>query len=275
MAIFAQKLIAFFREIVPAKDQGRLEKELQSIIASGEEEGLLDPQSGEMIQSILDFRETLVREIMIPRTEIVACSTSASIGEMLALVQKHGHTRMPVYKDSIDNIVGIINVKDLLKFWSRDVTEDDVRSILRKPYYVPETKNTHQLMHELKQNKSHLAIVIDEYGGTSGLLTLEDLIEEIVGEIHDEHDQTEDELIQLSDGTVLALARLEIEALESHYGLAFDDGKYETLGGLILHVLKRIPIPGEIVRIGPLEMKIEAADERSIKKVRIRKSENR
>jgi len=275
LAIFAQKLIAFFREIVPAKDQGRLEKELQSIIASGEEEGLLDPQSGEMIQSILDFRETLVREIMIPRTEIVACSTSASIGEMLALVQKHGHTRMPVYKDSIDNIVGIINVKDLLKFWSRDVTEDDVRSILRKPYYVPETKNTHQLMHELKQNKSHLAIVIDEYGGTSGLLTLEDLIEEIVGEIHDEHDQTEDELIQLSDGTVLALARLEIEALESHYGLAFDDGKYETLGGLILHVLKRIPIPGEIVRIGPLEMKIEAADERSIKKVRIRKSENR
>ncbi len=275
MAIFTQQLIAFFREIVPAKDQGRLEKELQSIIASGEEEGLLDPQSGEMIQSILDFRETLVREIMIPRTEIVACSTTASIGEMLALVQKHGHTRMPVYKDSIDNIVGIINVKDLLKFWSRDVTEDDVRSILRKPYYVPETKNTHQLLHELKQNKSHLAIVIDEYGGTSGLLTLEDLIEEIVGEIHDEHDQTEDDLIQLSDGTVLANARLEIEALESHYGLAFDDGKYETLGGLILHVLKRIPIPGEIVRIGPLEMTIEAADERSIKKVRIRKSENR
>ncbi|HAR97527.1 MAG TPA: HlyC/CorC family transporter [Syntrophus sp. (in: bacteria)] len=275
MVIFVQKLIAFFREIAPAKDQGRLEKELQSIIASGEEEGLLDPQSGEMIQSILDFRETLVREIMIPRTEIVAFSTTASIGEMLALVQKHGHTRMPVYKGSIDNIVGIINVKDLLKFWSRDVTEDDVLSILRKPYYIPETKNTHQLLHELKQNKYHLAIVIDEYGGTSGLLTLEDLIEEIVGEIHDEHDQTGDELIELSDGTVLANARLEIEALEAHYGLTFDDGKYETLGGLILHVLKRIPIPGEIVRIGPLEMKIEAADERSIKKVRIRKSENR
>jgi magnesium and cobalt transporter len=275
LVIFVQKLIAFFREIAPAKDQGRLEKELQSIIASGEEEGLLDPQSGEMIQSILDFRETLVREIMIPRTEIVAFSTTASIGEMLALVQKHGHTRMPVYKGSIDNIVGIINVKDLLKFWSRDVTEDDVLSILRKPYYIPETKNTHQLLHELKQNKYHLAIVIDEYGGTSGLLTLEDLIEEIVGEIHDEHDQTGDELIELSDGTVLANARLEIEALEAHYGLTFDDGKYETLGGLILHVLKRIPIPGEIVRIGPLEMKIEAADERSIKKVRIRKSENR
>jgi len=273
LAIFAQKLIAFFREIVPAKDQGRLEKELQSIIASGEEEGLLDPQSGEMIQSILDFRETLVREIMIPRTEIVAFSTVASIGEILALVQKHGHTRMPVYQGSIDNIVGIINVKDLLKFWSREVTEGDVLSILRKPYYIPETKNTHQLLHELKQNKSHLAIVIDEYGGTSGLLTLEDLIEEIVGEIHDEHDQTGDELIELADGSVLANARLEIEALEAHYGIAFDDGNYETLGGLILHALKRIPIPGEIVRIGPLEMKIEAADERSIKKVRIRNSE--
>jgi magnesium and cobalt transporter len=260
---------------VPAKDHGRLEKELQSIIASGEEEGLLDPQSGEMIQSILDFRETLVREIMIPRTEIVAFSTTASIGEILALLQKHGHTRMPVYKGSIDNIVGIINVKDLHKFWSRNVTEADVLSILRKPYYIPETKNTHQLLHELKQNKYHLAIVIDEYGGTSGLLTLEDLIEEIVGEIHDEHDQNGDELIELADGSVLANARLEIEVLEAHYGLAFDDGEYETLGGLILHVLKRIPIPGEIVRIGPLEMKIEAADERSIKKVRIRKSESR
>ena len=224
-----------------------------------------------MIQSILAFRETLVREVMIPRTEIVAISSQASIEEILTLVHQYGHTRMPVYRGNIDNIVGILNLKDLLKFWSREVLEEDVLSALRKPYYIPETKNTHQLLHELKQNKYHLAIVIDEYGGTSGLVTLEDLIEEIVGEIHDEHDQKGGGLSEFPDGSVLADARIEIEELEEHYQMHFEEGKYETLGGLILHVIKRIPVPGETVRIGALEMLIEGADERSIKKVRIKK----
>jgi len=273
--IFLRKFFSLLREFIPARDQDRLEKEIQSIIASGEEDGLIDQESGEMIQSILDFRDTLVREVMIPRTEIVAVNSTAAIADILSLVHRHGHTRMPVYQGDIDNIVGILNVKDLLKFWSRDVTESEVLSILRKPYYIPETKNTHRLLHELRQNKHHLAIVIDEYGGTSGLLTLEDLIEEIIGEIHGEHDKETKGFIELPDGTVLADARIEIEAIESHYPVRFSEGKYETLGGLILHILKRIPVSGETVRIGDLEMRIEAADERSIKKVRIKKLEQR
>ena len=132
-----------------------------------------------MIQSILEFRDTVVREVMIPRTEIVAISSSATIEEILDLIIKYGHTRMPVYSGNVDNIVGILNVKDLLKFWSKPVRESDIISCLRSSYYIPETKNIHLLLHELKQKKYHMAIVIDEYGGTSGLVTLEDLIEEI------------------------------------------------------------------------------------------------
>ena len=227
-----------------AKDPARLEKEIQSIIDAGEENGLIDSQSGEMIQSILEFRDTMVREVMIPRTEMVSVRSDAPINEIVDLVTRYGHTRIPIYSDSIDTIVGILNVKDLLKFWSKPVTEDNLLSILRKPYYIPETKNTRLLLHELKQRKYHMAVVIDEYGGTSGLVTLEDLIEEIVGEIHDEHDAGGGRIVDLQDGYILADGRTEIEKIEDHCGVKFPEGEYETLGGMILHAIGNIPVAG-------------------------------
>ena len=254
-----------------AKDSSHLEKEIQSIIDAGEEDGLIDPQSGEMIQSILEFRDTIVREVMIPRTEMVAIQSDTPIEEIIGLITRYGHTRMPLYSGSVDNIVGILNVKDLLKFWSKPVSENDILSILRKPYYIPETKNTHLLLHELKQRKYHMAIVIDEYGGTSGLVTLEDLIEEIVGEIHDEHDAGEKGIVELPDGDILADGRTEIEKIEDHFDIRFPEGEFETLGGLILHEIRKIPVTGETVRIENLDMVVESADERSIKKVRIKR----
>jgi magnesium and cobalt transporter len=254
-----------------AKDSTRLEKEIQSIINAGEENGLIDPQSGEMIQSILEFRDTLVREVMIPRTEMVAVPSDAPMEEIIDLITRYGHTRIPVYSGSIDNIVGILNVKDILKFWSKPVTEGNILSILRKPYYIPETKNTHLLLHELKQRKYHMAVVIDEYGGTSGLVTLEDLIEEIVGEIHDEHDAGAGNIVELPDGYILADGRTDIEKIEDHFGATFREGKYETLGGMILHAIGKIPVTGEAIEIEKFEMIIESADERSIKKVRLRR----
>jgi len=224
-----------------------------------------------MIQSILEFRDTVVREVMIPRTEMIAIGSDATIDEILELTIKHGHTRMPVYADSVDNIVGILNVKDLLKFWSKPIKENDILSSLRKPYYIPETKNSHHLLHELKQKKYHMAIVIDEYGGTSGLVTLEDLIEEIVGEIHDEHDSKKADIVELADGYILVDGRVEIEVLEDYLKKKFKEGKYETLGGFILSVIKKIPVTGEIINVDNLEMIIESADERSIRKVKIKK----
>jgi CBS domain containing-hemolysin-like protein len=224
-----------------------------------------------MIQSILEFRGTIVREVMIPRTEMIAIGSDATIEEILDLIIKYGHTRMPLYAESVDNILGILNVKDLIKFWSKPVTENDILSTLRKPYYIPETKKTQLLLHELKQRKHHMAIVIDEYGGTSGLVTLEDLIEEIVGEIHDEHDAAKESIVELSDGSILIDGRVEIEVIEDYYGIEFPEGGYETLGGLILNAIKKIPVAGEVIKIDNYEMIIDSADERSIKKVRIRK----
>ena len=259
------------KKLFKERDASRLEDEIQAIIDAGEEEGLIDPQSGEMIQSILEFRDTVAREVMIPRTEIVAISAGAKIEEIMELICRHGHTRMPVYRENIDHIIGVVNVKDLLNFWSKPVTEKDFLSILRKPYYIPETKNISQLLHELKQKKYHMAIVIDEYGGTSGLVTLEDLIEEIVGEIHDEHDTEDLGIVDQPDGYTLVDGRVEIEQLEEHFGVIFGEGKYETLGGLILNSIKRIPATGETVTVDDFEMVIAAADERTIKKVRMRR----
>jgi CBS domain containing-hemolysin-like protein len=265
------KVTSFFKSILPVKDQSQLEKEIQSIIDDGEEKGLLDAQSGEMIQSILDFRDTVVREVMVPRTEIVCARIDATIEEILDLISRSGHTRIPVYTESVDNIIGILNVKDLVKYWSKPVTESDITAILRKPYYIPETKNTHLLLHELKVQKHHMAIVIDEYGGTSGLVTLEDLIEEIVGDIRDEHEVQRDDMIELPDGYTLVDGRIEVEELERRFDVAFEEGKYETLGGLILHETMKIPVTGETFEIAGFEMAIEEADERSIKKVKLRK----
>jgi hemolysin (HlyC) family protein len=253
------------------EDQSRLEEEIQSIIDAGEEKGLIDAQSGAMIESILEFRETLAREVMIPRTGILAIGSHVPIGDIIELIIRHGHTRIPVYSGSIDNIIGILNVKDLLKFWSKPVRQEDILSILRKPYFIPETKNIHLLLHELKEKKLHMAIVIDEYGGTSGLVTLEDLIEEIVGEIRDEHDREEEKFLELPDGYTLVDSRVEIEDFEQRFGIEIPPGKYETLGGFILDTLKRIPMTGDVVTHEGLEMVIASADERSIKKVRIKK----
>jgi CBS domain containing-hemolysin-like protein len=266
-------ILTKIKKLFSTDDQGGLEKEIQSIIDAGEEKGLIDTQSGEMIQSILEFRETIVREVMIPRTEMIAIRSDATIEEILELTIKHGHTRMPVYVGSVDNIVGILNVKDLLKFWSKPITESDILSSLRKPYYIPETKNTHLLLHELKQRKYHMAIVIDEYGGTSGLVTLEDLIEEIVGEIHDEHDVKKENITDLQDGYVLIDGRVEIEEIEDHLHIKFPEGNFETLGGYILNTIKKIPVTGEIIHVDNLEIIIESADERSIKKVKLKKTD--
>jgi len=249
-----------------------LEEEIRSLIDIGGDEGLIDQQSGEMIQSILELSETVAREVMVPRTEMVAISSDSTIDGILDMVIKHGHTRMPVYTDNIDNIVGVLNVKDLLRFWSKPIEVKDIVPILRKAYFIPETKSIHFLLHELKEIKSHMAIVIDEYGGTSGLVTLEDLIEEIVGEIHDEHDVEEEAFVRLTSGDVMVDGRAEISEFEKYFDIEVPDGQFETLGGFIFHLIKKIPVTGEVIHYDDLELTIESADERSIKKVKIRRA---
>ncbi|HUN55380.1 MAG TPA: hemolysin family protein [Smithella sp.] len=255
------------------RDNKYMKNKIDAVLARAQKSGLVDPSSREIIENILEFTHTLVREIMIPRTEIVAVSTEAAIDEIINEVIASRHTRIPVYRDTIDNIIGILNVKDLLKFWSKQITKEDILTCLSTPYYIPETKNTHLLFYELKENKKHMAIIIDEYGGTAGLVTLEDLLEEIVGEIRDEHETSMDTdgISQSPDGSLIFDGRMEIEKIEEHLNINLKKGRYETLGGLILDSTKRIPLSGEKFQIENMEITIENADERSIKRVKIKK----
>lgn len=254
-------------------DKKYIKSKIDTVLSGAQKSGLVDSSSREMIDNILEFTQTLVREIMIPRTEIVALSTETAVDEIIREVIASRHTRIPVYRDTIDNIIGILNVKDILKFWSKQITKEDLLACLITPYYIPETKNTHLLFYELKENKKHMAIVIDEYGGTAGLVTLEDILEEIVGEIRDEHEVNvaHDGILQSPDGSLIFDGRMEIEKIEESLNIDLKKGRYETLSGLILDSVKRIPVSGEKFQIEGLEVTIENADERSIKKVKIKK----
>jgi CBS domain containing-hemolysin-like protein len=258
----------FFR-----RKQEHIRREFFSILAEGQKCGVLDDASRKMIENILDFTSILVREIMIPRTDIVSINADDTPEEIIQELTNSRYTRIPVHRGSVDNIIGILNVKDLLKTWSQKMTTADILSHLTKPYYIPETKNAHLLFYEFKNNKKHIAIVIDEYGGTSGLVTLEDLLEEIVGDIRDEHEENNDseEIIQTVEGAIIADGRTEIEKIEEHLNINLERGRYETVSGLILNTIRRIPHQGENFLIEGMDITIEHADERSIKKVKIKK----
>lgn len=253
-----------------------IRREIFSILCKGRKSGVLDDASRKMIENILDFTSILVREIMIPRTDIVSINADDTPEDIIRELTDSRYTRIPVHRGSVDNIIGILNVKDLLKTWSQKMTNADILSHLTKPYYIPETKNAHLLFYEFKNNKKHIAIVIDEYGGTSGLITLEDLLEEIVGDIRDEHEENADseDIIQTVEGAIIVDGRTEIEKMEECLNINLERGRYETVSGLILNTIRRIPHQGENFQIKGMEITIENADERSIKKVKIRKMED-
>ena len=245
-----------------------IEREIQHLIDAGEQKGVISEDEGEMIQSILSFRDTTVREIMVPRTEVVAASSDTSIGTLLETAIKEGHSRIPVYSGSSDNIVGILHVKDLLVYWGQE--QVDLKGLLRTPHFVPETKKISQLLKELRDRKSHMAIVIDEYGGFAGLVTIEDILEEIVGEIRDEHDTEEPRITPTPNGDLLVDARLDIEELAERLGVEIPEGNFESVGGFIINLLGRVPQPRETIEYAPLKMTVESADARKIHTVRVR-----
>lgn len=260
------RTVAFFR--FRQKIPRELEKEMRQLVDAGEQKGLITEDEGEMIQNILSFRDTVAREVMVPRTEAVCAKSDTPIEELLELIIKEGHSRIPVYTDSIDNIIGILHVKDLLSFWRQD--QVDLVSILRIPCFIPETKKISQLLKDLRASKSHMAVVIDEYGGFAGLVTIEDILEEIVGEIRDEHDEEESLMVPTPEGDLLVDARLDIEELAEHFHMKAPEGNFESVGGLIISLLGRVPRPRETVLYGPLEMIIESANVRKIHKIRVR-----
>jgi CBS domain containing-hemolysin-like protein len=247
-----------------------LEREIQNIIDVGEERGLISRQEGELIESIFEFRDTLVREVMIPRLEMVGVDLATPPEQIIALIQEKGHSRLPIFAGDLDHIKGILLAKDLLVFWQTPQEAWNLGRVLRPPYFIPESKKISDLLRDLVERKTQIAIVIDEYGGTAGLITLEDILEEIVGEIYDEFDRMEPRLTPEADGSVLVDARLDVEELMDHFGLPRPEGKFESVGGLLIHLLGRVPQANDQVAVDNLELIVVAADERRAKQVRAR-----
>ena len=247
------------------------EEEIQELMNAGEEEGLINEEENEMIRAIFSLGTTVVREIMVPRTDMACVTSDAPVREVLTAIIACGHSRIPVYEGTIDNVVGIVYAKDLLKYWGKDEASVVLKEIVRSPFFIPETKNLEELLHEFKKRRVHIAIVIDEYGGTSGLVTIEDLLEEIVGDIQDEYDLEEEWLQPQADGTVVVDARLPIEELEEHFAIQVEREKFDTVGGLIFYLLGRIPAIGETVECNGIRLIVLDADERRISKVRVTK----
>lgn len=244
-----------------------LEREIQSIIDVGEERGFISRQEGELIESIFEFRDTLVREVMVPRLEMVGVERHTPLEQIIALVLEKGHSRLPVFEGDLDHIKGILLAKDLLEFWQTPQETWDLGRVLRPPYFIPESKKISDLLRDLVERKTQIAMVIDEYGGTAGLITLEDILEEIVGEIYDEYDRMEPRLVPQEDQSVLVDARLDVEELMDHFQLPRPEGKFESVGGLLIHLLGRVPQINDRVVIENLELTVVAADERRAKQV--------
>ena len=259
----------FSRRIITQPED--LEREIQHIIDEGEERGIISRQEGQLIESIFEFRDTLVREIMVPRLEMVGVERHTPLDQIIALVPTCGHSRFPVFDGDIDHIKGILLAKDLLVFWQTPDTTRDLGPVLRPAYFIPESKKISDLLRDLVERKTQIAVVIDEYGGTAGLITLEDILEEIVGEIYDEYDRQEPRLIPQADGSVLVDARLDVEELMDHFDLPRPEGKFESVGGLLIHLLGRVPQISDRVEIPNLELTVISADERRAKQVQARR----
>ena len=224
----------------------------------------------EMIEGIFDLGETTVREIMVPLVDVVAVPEEATVEEAVARIRESGHSRLPVYRERIDHVIGIVTALDVFQ---RGATEESVNALLRPAYYVPETKRIDELLRDMQRQRIQLAVVVDEYGGSEGIVSVEDIVEEIVGEIEDEHERPPSTLTSLPDGSYLVAARLGIDELNEALEWDVPKKDYETVGGLILSALGRIPRPGEQVILERYELSVVDADERRILKVKVKARE--
>lgn len=245
------------------------EEELQQLIDESEQRGIIDEEEGDMLQSILELDETYLREIMVPRTDMVCVDAAAPLTQVLEAILQSGHSRIPIFKGNIDNIIGLVYAKDLLHYWGQSLDTISLETVLRQPFLVPESKQVSVLLREFRETRVHIAIVIDEYGGTAGLITIEDLIEEIVGDIQDEYDLEEEWLIEDPDGTVVVNGRLNIEEFEEYFDVEVEREKFDTISGYVIEQFGQVPAMGEKVRVGQFDMLIEKGDQRSIQQIRI------
>ena len=247
------------------------EDEIRHMVDAAEEDEEIEEEERELIHSIFEFGDTVVREVMVPRPDMVTIPADAKPADALETIVDAGYSRIPLYEGDNDNIVGLLYAKDLLKRIHESDVKSTVASIARQPTFVPEQKKVAELLREMQDQRVHMAIVVDEYGGTAGLVTIEDLIEEIVGEIVDEYDQEEPLVEPIDDVTIRVDAKMPIDEVNELLGAELPDEEWDTVGGLVFGLTGRVPVPGERVKFDSLEFMTERVSGRRIQKVVIKK----
>ncbi|HWT02346.1 MAG TPA: hemolysin family protein [Pyrinomonadaceae bacterium] len=285
------RLLAFVADPLNRRARARRERELtvmpeaaeedddsgddiQALIDVGAEEGILEEEEGELIHSIIEFGDTRVSEVMTPRTEIVALPLSATVREARDTIIESKYSRLPVYREQIDNVEGIIYVRDLLQCWPDGTEGEQIGKLLRPVYFVPETKPVAALLEEMQKAHVQLAMVVDEYGGVAGLVTVEDILEEIVGEIEDEDTAQEEiiEIVEASDGYYEVLGSTEIGKVERLFDMEIEADDFTTIAGLVISESGYVPRPGERLNIRGLDVEVLEADDRRISRLRLRRA---
>ena len=279
---FARKVVTYMTG-EKERDPVITEEEIEFLINVGENDGVIEDTKREIISSVFEFGETVVREVMTPRTAIAALNEQTStIKDAIAMVNESGHSRIPVYKENLDNITGVILAKDLLKFANEPETSTKLSELVREPFFTPESKPIMEVFKELKTSKVHLAVVVDEYGGTAGIVTMEDIIEEIVGEIHDEHDIEEAHIAEVNKGAYEVSGAVNIQEFVDYFNLADTvnedekeklEAEVDTVGGWITEIVGELPEVGQKVKFGHLNIEVTEVDQRRIEKLLVEREE--
>jgi putative hemolysin len=253
-------------------------EELRLIVERGGEQGVLEAEEEQMINAVIELGERRVHEVMVPRVSIAGLPADATFEQAIDVIVQDGHSRVPVYEETIDEVVGILYAKDLLPYLKPDAgPRPALRTLLRAPVLVPESMTIDDLLHELQRRRVHIAIVLDEYGGTAGIVTIEDLLEEIVGEIQDEYDVEEPMVVRLSDHEARVDGRADVDELEELFDIHLeleDEEEYDTVGGLVYHRIGGVPSPGDKVELDGITLTVESTDGRRVGKVLVVRTPN-
>lgn len=252
------------RAVAPAEAD-----DILSLVEREEAQGGVEEQERRMIRGIIALEDKTAREIMVPRIDMAVADIEDSVADVAAIVTERGYSRVPVFKESIDNIEGIVYAKDLLRAMSNGGRERPLASLLREPYFIPESKRLDELLPEMQARRTHLAIVVDEYGGTAGIVTIEDLLEEIVGEIEDEYDVARPSMEVISEDEVLLDAGASTDVLKELFGFEVESDDYDTVGGFLIHTLGRLPSVGDEVEVEGLTLRVLSMAGRRVRRLRV------
>jgi CBS domain containing-hemolysin-like protein len=244
------------------------EEEILRLMEIEEDAGEIEDDERKMIRGVFGLEGTAVREIMTPRTDFAAVDTEGTVDDVVKLIVERGFSRIPLYEKNVDAIVGIIYAKDLFRYLAEGRMPKDLREIARPALFVPESKRLDDLLTDMRKQRVHMAIVVDEYGGTAGLVTIEDLLEEIVGEIEDEYDPTEEQIVRISDDEASVDGRVSIDDLNELFGLQMDNADYDTVGGCVFHRLGRLPAVGDVVETEGLRLTVLSVDGHRVRRLR-------